>query len=78
MMIPARKECYADWVREYDGYLAVQINRQDHKDVICVDKTAQSIFRDVDYVRALSADCGTLSCPPYTDDQRLPCVVCSM
>ena len=78
LMIPARKECYEGWFREYDGYLAVQINAQDHKDVICVDKHAQSILRDSEYVRAMATSCDSLPCPPYSSDQRLPCVVCSM
>ncbi|KAK3710649.1 hypothetical protein QZH41_010998, partial [Actinostola sp. cb2023] len=78
IMIPARKECARGWHREYDGFLAVQVNRGENKELICVDREARGIFGTPDYVMALHADCNTFSCPPYTDRERLPCVVCTI
>ena len=78
IMLPARKECYRGWHREYDGFLAVQTNRQDHKDVICVDRSSRGLMNDARYVRGLFSSCKTFSCPPYVGTERLPCVVCSM
>lgn len=78
IMLPARKECYRGWHREYDGYLAVQTNWKDHKDLICVDRQSRGLLQDADYVRGLYASCETFSCPPYVESERLPCVVCTM
>ncbi|EDO38084.1 predicted protein [Nematostella vectensis] len=78
VMLPARKECYKGWHREYDGFLGVQINRKDHKEMICIDRDALSMFSANDFVQALRADCDSFSCPPYTRGERLPCVVCTM
>jgi len=78
IMLPARKECYRGWHREYDGYLAVQTNWKDHKDLICVDRQSRGLLQDADYVRGLYASCNSFSCPPYVETERLPCVVCTM
>lgn len=78
IMLPARKECYRGWHREYDGYLTVQTNWKDHKDVICVDRQSRGLLQDAQYVRGLYASCRTFSCPPYVESERLPCVVCTM
>lgn len=78
IMLPARKECYRGWHREYDGYLAVQTNWKDHKDVICIDRHSRGLLQEAEYVRGLYASCETFSCPPYVDSERLPCVVCTM
>ena len=78
IMLPARKECYRGWHREYDGYLVVQSNRKEHKDVICIDRDARSLLQDATYVRGLFASCETFSCPPYVETERLPCVVCTI
>lgn len=78
IMLPARKECYRGWHREYDGYLAVQSNRKDHKDVICIDRESRGLLQDATYVRGLFASCQTFSCPPYVETERLPCVVCTI
>lgn len=78
IMLPARKECYRGWHREYDGYLVVQSNRKDHKDVICLDRQSRNLLKDATYVRGLFASCETFSCPPYVETERLPCVVCTI
>lgn len=78
IMLPARKECYRGWHREYDGYLAVQSNRKDHKDVICIDRESRGLLQEATYVRGLFASCQTFSCPPYVETERLPCVVCTI
>lgn len=78
IMLPARKECYRGWHREYDGYLAVQTNWKDHKNVICIDRHSRGLLQEAQYVRGLYASCETLSCPPYVQSERLPCVVCTM
>lgn len=78
IMLPARKECYRGWHREYDGYLVVQSNRKDHKDVICLDRESRNLLKDATYVRGLFASCETFSCPPYVETERLPCVVCTI
>lgn len=78
IMLPARKECYRGWHREYDGYLAVQSNRKDHKNVICIDRESRGLLQEATYVRGLFASCQTFSCPPYVETERLPCVVCTI
>ena len=65
IMLPARKECYRGWHREYDGYLAVQTNWKDQKNVICIDRHSRGLLQEAEYVRGLYASCETFSCPPY-------------
>ncbi|CAG2229224.1 unnamed protein product [Mytilus edulis] len=44
IMIPARKDCYGNWVKEYDGYLyAGHPSHVAASEYICLDKTPEAL-----------------------------------
>ena len=85
VMVPAKTQCPTDWTVEYVGYLMTEYYNHIGRSMYeCVDKNPESI-------RGLNADshprigrfhlvepyCDDLSCPPYSAEKELACVVCT-
>ncbi|XP_071179172.1 uncharacterized protein [Mytilus edulis] len=84
IMIPARKDCYGNWVKEYDGYLyAGHPNHKAATEYICLDKTPEALDKSTNYTDKMllypvRVNCnGAISCPPYVNGREVTCVVCS-
>ncbi|XP_071119843.1 short-chain collagen C4-like [Mytilus edulis] len=82
LMIPGRKTCYKGWNSEYNGYLMSDHNVYSNKDYVCVDKNAEPLDnKNGDENGALfytlRTKCGSLRCPPYTNEADVLCVVCT-
>ena len=82
IMIPGRKSCYGGWNREYNGILAS--NRYNYKasSYICVDSSPEFVpggkdNKNGNLLYTTGTKCGSLTCPPYTDNMSVYCVVCS-
>ena len=82
IMIPGRENCYQGWKKEYNGLLASDHIGHSASSYICVDKQPEYVSggQENKSGRSLyftSTRCGSLSCPPYKDNQAVNCVVCS-
>ncbi|CAG2218568.1 unnamed protein product [Mytilus edulis] len=82
LMIPGRKTCYKGWNSEYNGYLLSDHSTHFRRDYACVDRKAEpldnkSVGEHGAYFYALRTKCGSLRCPPYTNEADVLCVVCS-
>ena len=82
LMIPGRKFCFAGWKKEYDGIIASGAYVYASSSFISVDAHptytpggSRNNNDNVIYVTAMK--CGSLPCPPYTDNLEVFCVVCS-
>ncbi|CAC5426506.1 unnamed protein product [Mytilus coruscus] len=84
IMIPARKDCYYNWIKEYDGYLYA--GHQIHvaaTEYICLDKTPEALdkspnWTDKTLLYPVRVNCnGAIPCPPYVNGREVTCVVCS-
>ncbi|VDI70608.1 Hypothetical predicted protein, partial [Mytilus galloprovincialis] len=82
LMIPGRKTCYKGWNSEYNGYLMSDHNVYSKKDYACEDKNAEQLDnKNGDENGALfytlRTKCGSLRCPPYTNEADVLCFVCT-
>ncbi|XP_052072404.1 uncharacterized protein LOC127710517 [Mytilus californianus] len=85
IMIPARKDCYGNLVKEYDGYLyAGYPDHEAASEYICLDKTPEALdkshsdWTDKKLLYPVRVNCnGAIPCPPYVDGREVTCVVCS-
>ncbi|XP_052764833.1 short-chain collagen C4-like [Mya arenaria] len=84
VMIPARNACYSGWHTEYSGYLMSSYHgHAGNKEIVCVDGNSEKAEGSDggDQNGALfyfaQAVCGSLKCPPYSENKALTCVVCS-
>ncbi|XP_063398917.1 short-chain collagen C4-like [Mytilus trossulus] len=82
MMIPGRQTCYKGWNSEYNGYLMSDHKSHFKKDFACVDKHAEPLDKkngsgNGALFYPLRTKCGTLRCPPYTNEADVLCVVCT-
>ena len=83
IMIPGKSKCYPGWKLEYNGKLAS--GHWTHKaatQYVCVDSNPQTFdgaSPDMNgkLFYAVEAACGSLRCPPYKQNSKLSCVVCS-
>ena len=89
LMIPAKRSCPSNWIREYQGYLMCATSKSGYADkrtmFECVDINPDTVpgnSRDngpsgtaVFYHN--EAACSGLSCPPYDPEKELTCVVCT-
>ncbi|KAK3091479.1 hypothetical protein FSP39_020140 [Pinctada imbricata] len=83
MLLPARKNCYDGWKKEYEGYLMAEYRNHNRGKFICVDEKPEGLYgsqsNDNGYLLyAVEGICGSLPCPPYVNGRELTCVVCSM
>ncbi|CAG2242057.1 unnamed protein product [Mytilus edulis] len=82
LVIPGRKTCYEGWHEEYNGYLMSDHIIHNKKDYACVDINAEPLDnKNGDENGALfyplRTKCGSLRCPPYTNEADVLCVVCT-
>ncbi|CAG2228141.1 unnamed protein product [Mytilus edulis] len=82
VMIPGRKSCFSGWRIEYSGFLASGAYHHAASSFVCIDKQPEFIpgGRSDNNDKTLfitGYKCGSLPCPPYTDDLQVYCVVCS-
>ena len=85
LMVPARVNCPAGWVKEYSGYLmSTEPSNLINTDYICVDEYAEVLNGSADdqvgcVLNFVAAFCAYshLSCPPYEDQHPITCVVCT-
>lgn len=82
IMIPARMHCPAGWRKEYFGFLMSSHASHRRTQYVCVDSEPEALAHGQRNENGalfypVRARCGTLPCPPYTNDEEIPCVVCS-
>ncbi|XP_052066713.1 short-chain collagen C4-like isoform X1 [Mytilus californianus] len=82
LMIPGRKTCYKGWTSEYHGYLMSDHTGHNKKDYACVDINAEPLDNKKGNENGalfypLRTKCGSLRCPPYTNEADVLCVVCT-
>ncbi|VDI02223.1 Hypothetical predicted protein [Mytilus galloprovincialis] len=84
IMIPGRKDCLADWKKEYTGYLMSGYHGHvSATEYICIDADSErlkkmSSLKGMSLLYSVAAKCnGVLPCPPYVDGREMTCVVCS-
>ena len=81
IMIPARRECPADWTMEYRGYLVSNHYNHQKNEFICMDEAPDTIGSTADndgnLFYTVEAVCGSLPCLPYASGWELTCVVCT-
>ncbi|XP_071131279.1 uncharacterized protein [Mytilus edulis] len=82
VMFPGRKTCYSGWKEEYNGVLASSAYSHNPSPYICVD--VHPIYvnggqrnNDEHLLYVTKLKCGSIPCPPYTDNVQVNCVVCS-
>ena len=83
-MIPARNDCYGDWVKEYNGYLYTGDSTDSAaSEYICMDETPDVLKQSSNFdgkkiVSPVMVKCnGALPCPPYVNGREATRVVCS-
>lgn len=83
IMLPARRECYPGWTKEYSGYLmSGHSGHPSPSEIICVDKIVDVEVgghddRNGHLLYLVDGICGSLKCPPYVNGRELTCVVCT-
>ncbi|XP_052761878.1 uncharacterized protein LOC128204504 [Mya arenaria] len=84
VMIPARNVCYSGWHTEYSGYLmSSYYGHEGNKELVCMDgnpekaEGSDSSNLNGALFYFAQAICGSLKCPPYSENKALTCVVCS-
>lgn len=85
VMIPAKTSCPKDWKFEYAGVLVSPGSKDTSPSrYVCVEKGAiyngglEDSRGHGPFLTPVTAQCGRIPCPPYSQDQYLPCVVCSI
>jgi hypothetical protein len=81
-LFSGRKTCYNGWKAEYSGYLMSDSSKQSSKDYVCVDKNAEALDNNISnndhaLLVPIRTRCGSLRCPPYTNQADIQCVVCT-
>lgn len=83
--IPAKKSCPEDWKLEYAGVLVSAGSKETAQSrYVCVEKNAvyngglEDSRGHGPYLTPVNVECGRIPCPPYSQNQHLPCVVCSV
>ena len=85
LMIPAKLSCPNGWTEEYDGYLMSEFPRNTGRTMyICIDRSPESYPGENDHdpdrveLFMVEAVCnGGFSCPPYSQNKEITCVVCT-
>jgi len=81
-MIPAKYTCPTGWTTEYFGYLMSERYNHHRSQFSCVDYNLKSVIgssnnHDGFLFHTVEGVCGSLPCPPYTQDKELSCAVCT-
>ncbi|XP_063447631.1 short-chain collagen C4-like [Mytilus trossulus] len=82
LMIPGRKSCYSGWQKEYQGLVVSGHLAYSASSYLCLDKDPEyvpggHVNNDGSLLYVTTTKCGSLPCPPYTNDKAINCVVCS-
>ncbi|CAG2242055.1 unnamed protein product [Mytilus edulis] len=82
LIIPGRKTCYKGWNSEYHGYLMSDHYTHNKKDYVCLDINAEPLDNNNENENGalfypVRTKCGSLRCPPYTNEADVLCVVCT-
>lgn len=83
LMIPGKTTCYDRWDIEYTGKLASgSYKHAAASQYICLDNKPEvlehgSADDNGKLFYAVKTVCGSLPCPPYTNNALMTCVVCS-
>lgn len=82
LIIPGRNTCYKGWNSEYHGYLMSDHKSYYKRDYACVDINAEPLDNkngdeNGALFYAIRTQCGSLRCPPYTNEADVLCVVCT-
>ncbi|XP_052782666.1 uncharacterized protein LOC128218931 isoform X1 [Mya arenaria] len=83
MMIPAKRNCFDGWTKEYEGYLAAgSISTSGPSEYVCLDGKPEILYGGGTNANGklfyiAEARCGSLRCPPYVNGRELTCVVCT-
>jgi len=81
-MIPAKYTCPSGWTREYFGYLMSEYHSHHRSQFSCVDHSLTSVIGSIHdhngfLFYPVEGVCGSLPCPPYSQDKELSCAVCT-
>jgi len=82
IMIPARNDCYGDWIKDYNGYLYAG-HHAAASEYICMDETPDVLNKSSTWIRKkilypVMINCNkAIPCPPYVNGRVATCVVCS-
>ena len=83
LMVPAKRSCPSGWSMEYNGILVAGASDEFAFEYICIDENPEYFEGTRGHndngltLHPVRARCGSLPCPPYTENQFIPCVVCS-
>ncbi|XP_052782804.1 short-chain collagen C4-like [Mya arenaria] len=83
MMIPAKRNCFDGWTKEYEGYLAAgSIATTAPSEYVCLDGKPEILYGGGTNTNGklfyiAEARCGSLRCPPYVNGRELTCAVCT-
>ena len=81
-MIPAKTTCPKEWKLQYEGILVATGSMQSQN--VCMEKSAmingglEDSRGQGPYLTPVTVECGRIPCPPYKQNDYLPCVVCSI
>ena len=81
VMIPARTSCPEGWTIEYYGYIMTASSHR--TEFVCVDHNQDTVPSEHGVMMAatelyyVKAHCDGLPCPPYDQERRLNCIVCT-
>ncbi|CAG2233273.1 unnamed protein product [Mytilus edulis] len=82
LMIPGRTSCYAEWTKEYAGFLVSSRNEKGAvtTEYVCADEDPE-FYGSHNYnhglIHFVEVKCGSIPCSNYRDKTKLSCVVCS-
>lgn len=83
LMIPGRNICYPGWKLEYTGILTAGYHvHASASEYLCLDADAEAVDHSDDddngaLFHYVIAQCTSLPCPPYKQNQHIACVMCS-
>ncbi len=80
--LPARLTCPSNWTLEYNGYLMSEYRNHHRSTFECVDMNAESIpgsqpNTDGAIFHFNRASCNGIPCPPYDNNMKISCAVCT-
>ncbi len=75
LTISGKTSCPEGWALGYSGYL--MSGRVHRTEFVCVDHEGVTGSLGVDVLSYVKILCDNLSCPPYHQDRRLNCAVCT-
>ncbi|KAL8599797.1 hypothetical protein ACOMHN_052310 [Nucella lapillus] len=84
VMVPATLTCPAGWNTQYSGHITSTYDRaKGRTEYVCLDEAREyraggNANRNGALFYPVFAHCGSLPCPPYTNNKTITCVVCSM